>query len=129
MGEEQLSRRERQIMRVIYRLDRATVHQVHEGLDAAPSLNAVRTLIQILETKGHLRRKKKGREFIYSPLKNRMSAGFSELQGVLETFFGDSIEQALAAHLSKGKSTISSQEYDRLAELIEQARESEENKS
>ncbi len=129
MSETHLSRRERQILRVIYRLNQATVIQVQEEMEDAPSLNAVRTMIQILETKGHLKRKKKGREFVYSPSKNRVSAGFSELQGVLETFFGDSIEQALAAHLSKGKAKISDGEYDRLTELIEKARESEGEKS
>jgi predicted transcriptional regulator len=99
------------------------VQEVKDELDDAPSLNAVRTLIQILESKGHLKRKKEGREFVYSPTKNPISAGVAELQGVLDTFFQDSISEALASHLTRRGDKISDGEIDRLADLIQDARE------
>jgi BlaI family penicillinase repressor len=129
MSDLELSRRERQIMRVIYRMRHATVQEVKDELDDAPSLNAVRTLIQILESKGHLKRKKEGREFVYSPTKNPISAGVAELQGVLDTFFQDSISEALASHLTRRGDKISDGEIDRLADLIQNAREVSDKKA
>ncbi len=124
MSEDEMSRRERQIMRVIYRLKQATVQEVHRELPDAPSLNALRTLIQILESKGHLKREKVGREFVYSPKKSRAAAGLAELQSVLDTFFEDSLGEALATHLSRRKDQISEDEYERIARLVEEARQS-----
>ena len=117
-----MSRRERQIMRVIYRMGRSTVHQVRDALSDAPSLNTVRTLIQILEKKGHLNREKQGREFVYFPKKSRIAAGLSELQNVLDTFFEDSIGEALATHLTRRGEKISAEEYEKLSRLIEESR-------
>ena len=78
MSETELSRRERQIMRIIFRIGSATVQQVRDEMPTTLSMNTVRTLIQILEKKGHLTREKVGREFVYAPRKNRISVGFSD---------------------------------------------------
>ena len=118
----QLSRRERQIMDAVYALGKATVKQVVESIPSAPTAMAVRRMMHILEEKGHLRRKKSGREVIYSPRQSKGKAGRSALEGVLETFFGGSLEEALAAHLHSRKDGVSDEERERLIALIEQAK-------
>ena len=95
----ELSRRERQIMDAVFALGEATVNQVVEGIPAPPTAMAVRRMMHILEEKGYLRRRKSGREVIYLPRQAKSKAGRRALQQVLETFFGGSLEEALAAHL------------------------------
>lgn len=118
----QLSRRERQIMDAVFALGEATVNQVVEAISDAPTPMAVRRMMHILEEKGHLKRREKGREVIYAPRQNRSKAGRSALQNVLETFFSGSLEEALAAHLHSRKDKVSDEERARLIELIEQAK-------
>lgn len=118
----QLSRRERQIMDAVFALGEATVNQVVEAISDAPTPMAVRRMMHILEEKGHLKRREKGREVIYAPRQSRSKAGRSALQNVLETFFGGSLEEALAAHLHSRKDKVSDEERARLIELIEQAK-------
>ena len=118
----QLSRRERQIMDAVFALGEATVNQVVEAISDAPTPMAVRRMMHILEEKGHLKRREKGRKVIYAPRQNRTKAGRSALQNVLETFFGGSLEEALAAHLHSRKDKVSDEERARLIELIEQAK-------
>ncbi len=115
---EELSRRERQIMDVVYALGHATVTEVWRGLPDAPSRTTVRTLLRILEEKGHLRHREQGREFVYRAVRPRLRAGRSALRRVLETFFDGSLEQAVAAHLADPSSQLSDEEAERLAELI-----------
>lgn len=117
-----LSRRERQIMDAVFALGEATVKQVVEAISDAPTAMAVRRMMHILEDKGHLKRREKGREVIYSPRVTRVKAGRSALQNVLETFFGGSLEEALAAHLHSRKDSVSDEERTRLIALIEQAK-------
>ena len=117
-----LSRRERQIMDAVFALSEATVNQVVEAISDPPTPMAVRRMMHILEEKGHLKRREKGREVIYSPREARTKAGRNALQNVLETFFGGSLEEALAAHLHSRKDKIGDDERQRLIELIEQAR-------
>lgn len=117
-----LSRRERQIMDAVFALGEATVNQVVEAMSDAPTPMAVRRLMHILEEKGHLKRREKGREVIYAPREARAKAGRNALQNVLETFFGGSLEEALAAHLQSRRDKISPEERQRLIELIEQAK-------
>ena len=121
----QLSRRERQIMDVIYLRKEASVLQIQEGLPDAPSATAIRTLLRILEEKGHVRRRKKGREFFYQPTQPKKKAGFQALQHVLETFYEGSIEGALAAHLTGNKNGLLDDEVRRLMQLIRDARRKE----
>ncbi|MEM7477541.1 MAG: BlaI/MecI/CopY family transcriptional regulator [Planctomycetota bacterium] len=117
-----LSRRERQIMDAIYSLGEATVNQVVGSMPDAPTAMAVRRMMHILEDKGFLKRRKNGREVIYAPRQSRGKAGRSALQNVIETFFGGSLEEALAAHLHSKRDGISQEEHERLIHLIEQAK-------
>lgn len=120
--EELLSRRERQIMDVIYARGAATAAEVLQGLSDPPSKTAVRTLLRILEDKGHLRHVEEGRQYVYKPCRPRLRAGRSAFQRVLQTFFGGSLERAVAAHLGDSASNLSAEELQRLADLIRQAR-------
>jgi predicted transcriptional regulator len=119
----ELSRRERQIMEAVFALGQATVNQVVESIPAPPTAMAVRRLMHILEEKGHLRRRESGREVIYIPRQTKDKAGRRALERVLETFFGGSLEEALAAHLHSRKDRLSADERERLIKLIEQARQ------
>jgi len=122
---EQFSRRERQIMNIIYALGEASAIQVLGALPDPPSRTAVRTMLRILEEKGELKHRKEGREFIYQPTKPRASAGRSALRRVLHTFFDGSLEKAVAIHLLDPKSRLTAEELESLADLIRQAREKE----
>jgi len=117
-----LSRRERQIMDVVYARGGATAIEVLGNLPDPPSKTAVRTLLRILEEKGHLRHVERGREYVYQPTRKRLRAGRSAFQRVLATFFDGSLEKAVAAHLGDSAANLSAEELQRLSELIEQAR-------
>lgn len=117
----ELSRRERQIMNAVYALGEATVNQVVEAIPSPPTAMAVRRMMHILEEKGHLRRRENGREVIYAPRQTKNKAGRHALEQVLETFFGGSLVEALAAHLHSRKDQVSADERARLIELIQQA--------
>ena len=120
--EDRLSRRERQIMDAIYALKQATVTEVVEAIADAPSRTTIRTLMRILEDKGHLKHKKQGREYLYLPTRPRARAGQSAMRRVVETFFGGSLEQAVATHLTDPKAKLSEEELERIASLIAQAK-------
>ena len=117
----ELSRRERQIMDAVYALDKATVNQVVEAIPNPPTAMAVRRLMHIMEEKGFLKRSGSGREVIYSPRQSKTKAGQSALERVLETFYGGSLEDALATHLVSRKAQMSTEEKARLIKLIEQS--------
>jgi predicted transcriptional regulator len=117
-----LSRRERQIMDVLYRLGQATAAMVTSNLPDPPSSTAVRTMLRILEDKGHIKHELDGVRYVYSPVMPRDQAGKSVLTHVVRTFFDGSAEQAMATLLANPRTDISDQELDRLAKLIDQAR-------
>jgi BlaI family transcriptional regulator, penicillinase repressor len=117
----ELSRRERQIMDAVFVLGEATVNQVVETIPSPPTAMAVRRMMHILEAKGHLRRRESGREVIYVPREAKDKAGRCAFERVLETFFGGSLEEALAAHLHSRKDQVSVEERKRLIKLIEKA--------
>ena len=119
----ELSRRERQIMDAVFALGEATVNQVVETIPSPPTPMAVRRMMHILEEKGHLRRRESGREVIYLPRQTKGKAGRLAFEQVLETFFGGSLEEALAAHLHSRKDQVSADERERLIALIEQAQQ------
>ena len=119
---EQLSRRERQIMDIVYRRGRATAAEVLAELPDPPGKTAVRTLLRILEDKGHLRHRQEGLAYVYLPSRPRDQAGRSALRRVLQTFFDGSLEKAVAAHLIDSGEELSPEELQRLADLIRQAR-------
>jgi predicted transcriptional regulator len=116
-----LSRRERQIMEIIYRRGQATAAEVLADLADPPGKTAVRTLLRILEQKGHLRHKQEGLAYVYLPSQPRARAARSAFRRVLQTFFEGSLEKAVAAHLGDA-ADISDDELERLADLIRQAR-------
>jgi len=118
-----LSRRERQIMDAVYALGEATVNQVVETIPSPPTAMAVRRMMHILEEKGHLRRRESGREVTYAPRQARQKAGRAAFEQVLDTFFGGSLEEALAAHLHSKKDQVSPAERERLIALIKQAQQ------
>jgi BlaI family transcriptional regulator, penicillinase repressor len=118
-----LSRRERQIMDAIYARGEASVARILEGIPDPPTSGALRTLLHILEAKGHLRGRKDGKEVIYIPTRPRAAAAKSALARVLDTFFEGSIEQAVAAHLASRPQGMSEKELKRLADLVRQARQ------
>jgi predicted transcriptional regulator len=121
-AEPALSRRERQIMDVIYARGEATAAEVQAALAQPPSKTAVRTLLRILEEKGHVNHKQSGQTYVYRPSRARSRAGRSALRRVLETFFQGSLEKAVAAHLGVSAAELTSDELARLADLIDQAR-------
>ena len=115
------SRRERQIMDAVFSLGQATVNDVVGAIASPPTPMAVRRMMHILEEKGHLRRRQSGREVIYFPRQAKGKAGRRAFAQVLETFFGGSLEEALAAHLHSRKDRVSEAERERLIGLIQQA--------
>jgi predicted transcriptional regulator len=116
----QLSRRERQIMDVIYARKKATVQEICAELPDPPTPMAVRRMLAILLEKGHLKRQKRGREFVYLPRASTKRAGLEALRGVLDTFFDGSLEEALATHFEKPGADLSDEEVARLAQLIDE---------
>jgi len=117
-----LSRRERQIMDVIYRRGRATAAEVLEDIPDPPSYSAVRAMLRLLEEKGHVRHEQDGPRYVFLPIVNRDRARKSALTHVVRTFFDGSATEAVAALLNDG-GKLSEAELDRLSAMIEQARE------
>ncbi len=115
-----LSRREREIMDIVYARGQASATEVLEDMPDLLTRSSVRTMLRILEEKGHLKHTKKSREFIYQPIKPRKRAGQSAMRRVLKTFFDDSLEKAVAAHMADPGAELSSAEIKQLAKLIRQ---------
>ena len=115
-----LSRRERQIMDILYRRGRATAAEVMEEIPGDPSYSTVRTQLRVLGEKGHVRHEEQGLRYIYSPAVPRRAARKSALRHVVDTFFDGSAEQTVAALL--GGERLSDDELDRIAQLIVRAR-------
>ena len=115
-----LSRRERQIMNIIYQRGSASVADVLAELPDAPSYSTVRALLRILEEKGHLTHEKDGPRYIYRSTQPRHEAGRSALKQIVQTFFDKSVEKTVAALVSDAE--ISDGDLDRLSQLIEQAK-------
>src|SRR5690348_12877065 len=117
-----LSRRERQIMDVLYQNGRATASEVLNQLPNPPSYSAVRALLRILEQKGHVRHESAEGKYVFIPTLPREQAKRSAIRHLLKTFFDGSPEQAVAALLDVSSSKLSAAELDRLAQLVEKAR-------
>ena len=100
MAETVLSKREQQIMDIVFRLGKASASEVHELMPEPPTYTAVRTMLRLLEDKGLVQHYQDGRKYIYSPCSSPKSAGRSALHRVLNVFFGGSLQDAIAAHLS-----------------------------
>ena len=121
---QDLSRRERQILDILYQQGQATAAEVQNDLPEPPSYSAVRALLRILEEKGHVRHEQDGPRYIYLPTVGRENAKRSALRHMLRTFFDGSTEQAISALLDDSSAQLSPAELDRLARLIEDARKS-----
>jgi predicted transcriptional regulator len=117
-----LSRRERQIMDVLYRRGRATAAEVMQDLTGDPHSSTVRTQLRVLEDKGHVRHEEEGLRYVYMPAVPRHAARKSALRHLVETFFDGSTEKAVAALLGREGSRLSDDELDRIADLIAKAR-------
>jgi predicted transcriptional regulator len=117
-----LSRRERQIMDIIYRLGRATVSEVMNHLTGQPAYSTVRAQLRVLEEKGHLRHEEHGLRYVYLPSAPRHQVRQSALKHLVDTFFEGSAGKAVAALLGKEGFKISEDELDRISELIEKAK-------
>jgi predicted transcriptional regulator len=115
-----LSRRERQIMDLLYQLGEATAAEVQERLPDPPSYSAVRAMLRILEEKGHVRHTEDGPRYVFAPVVARDTARKSAVSHLLRTFFDGSVEQAMTALLDATDRKLSSAEVERLAALIEQ---------
>lgn len=117
-----LSRRERQIMDILYRQGKASANDVRDAMPDAPSYSAVRAMLRILEEKGHIKHQEEGMKYVYAPVVAAGKAKRSAVKHVLETFFEGSAEQAVAALLDVSSSRLTPDELDRMAALIEKAK-------
>ncbi len=117
-----LSRRERQIMDLLYRHGRLTAAEVHARLADPPGYSAVRALLRVLEQKGHARHQEEGLRYVYLPTLTREKAKRSALRHLVETFFEGSSGQAAAALLDGSAGGLSGEELERIAGLVEKAR-------
>lgn len=117
-----LSRRERELMDIVYRLERATAVDIRGEMADPPSYAAVRTLLRILGEKGHLEYEYDGPRYMFSPTVSRAKASASALKNVLATFFEGSMQQAVAALIDMESKDLTDRDFDQLQELIDQAR-------
>ncbi len=120
--EKSLSRRERQIMDIVYELKEVSALQVLERLPSPPSYSAVRALLRVLEQKGHLVHRQEGPRYVYTPRLAKDKARRSALTHLMRTFFDGSTEDVVAALLDISEDDLSEDDYRRLTELIEKAR-------
>jgi predicted transcriptional regulator len=117
-----LSRRERQIMDVLYARRRASAAEVREAMPDPPSYSAVRAMLRVLEEKGHVRHEEEGSRYIFAPTLAPDRARRSAVAHLVDTFFQGSAERAVAALLDSSTAKLKPEELDRLAELIDKAR-------
>jgi predicted transcriptional regulator len=117
-----LSRRERQIMDILYRQGKASANDVRDAMENAPSYSAVRAMLRVLEEKGHVRHQAEGLKYVYLPTVGRDKAKRSAVKHMLDTFFNGSPEQAVAALLDVASTRLTHEELDRMSHLIEQAK-------
>jgi BlaI family transcriptional regulator, penicillinase repressor len=117
-----LSRRERQIMEVLYQRAKASAAEVREAIEDAPGYSAVRAMLRVLEEKGHVKHQAEGLKYVYVPVINREKAKRSALKNLLDTFFADSPEQVVAALLDVSSKRLTREELDRMAEMIDRAK-------
>jgi BlaI family penicillinase repressor len=117
-----LSRRERQIMDILYREGRASASEIHQALPDRPSYSAVRAKLRVLEEKGHVRHEEQALRYVYLPTVPRDHAKQTALSHMLETFFDNSAEQAISALLNLKGADLTPERLDRLSALIDHAK-------
>lgn len=116
-----LSRRERQIVDILYRRGKATAVEVMNDLPGKPAYSTVRTQLRVLESKGHVRHQEEGLRYVYSPALPRRTASRSALRHLVDTFFDGSTEKVVAALLGADGGKVPAEELERIAALVEQA--------
>ena len=121
-GHRNLSRRERQIMDILYQRGRASASEIHRAIPDPPSYSAVRAKLRVLEEKGHVRHEEESLHYVYLPTLARDTARRSAVRHLLSTFFEGSVEQAVAAMLDLSAAKLSESELVRISKLIEEAR-------
>ena len=119
---ETLSRREREMMNIIFARGQATATEVMEAMADPPSYSAVRATLRILEQKGHLKHQHDGTRYVYLPTLNREKVRLSALDQLLTTFFDGSAANVVATLIEKQRGNMTGDELDRLSSLIEQAK-------
>jgi len=117
-----LTRRERQIMDILFRRGRATAAEVREDLPGSPADSTVRTQLRVLEAKGHVRHEDDGIRFVYMAAVPRQAARRSALRHVIETFFDGSVERVVGALLGGEAARVTEAELKRIADMVERAR-------
>jgi BlaI family penicillinase repressor len=122
---EGLSRRERQIMEILYQHGKASASDVRELMESAPGYSAVRAMLRVLEEKGHVKHQAEGLKYVYVPTVAREKAKRSAVKHLLDTFFNGSPEQIVAALLDVSSTRLTREELDRMAEMIERAKREE----
>jgi len=122
LKKQQFSRREREIMDIIFSRGKATATEVMEGMAEPPSYSAVRATLRILEQKGHLKHQHDGLRYVYTPTVNRERIRLSALDQLLTTFFDGSAANVVATLIERQKDTMSDDELKQIGELIAQAR-------
>ena len=124
---DHLSRRERQVMDVVYELDEATAREVQERLPNAPSYSAVRAVLTRLVDQGHLRYRESGPRYVYKPAEQRTRIRTAALRKTVDTFFEGSAASAISALLGISANELSQEELDELAKAIEAAKEKDDD--
>src|SRR5881275_2275666 len=122
-GHRNLSRRERQIMDILYARGRATAAEIHTALPDAPTYSAVRAKLRVLEEKGHVRHEEESLRYVYLPTVARDTARRSALRHMLSTFFAGSVEDAVAALLEVSATDLSKSDLERISNLIDEAKQ------
>lgn len=119
---KQLSRREREILEIVHRLEKATVTQIIDEMENPPTRPAVRALLGVMERKKYVTHTKSGREFVYTASIAKEDAAASLFQGLINNFFGGSLKNAVASHLAETNTEYSEAELKELTEIVKQAR-------
>ena len=120
-----LSRRERQIMDILYQRGKVSASDVREAMEDAPGYSAVRAMLRVLEEKGHVKHQAEGLKYVYVPVVAREKAKRSAVKHLLDTFFAGSPEQIVAALLDVSATRLTREELDRMSEMIEKAKREE----
>jgi len=120
--EEKLSQRERQIMRALYRLGKASAAEIREAIPHPPTYTAVRTQLTLLQEKGLVKYESDGVRYIYEPVVPRDEMAKSVIEGVLQTYFENSVERVVSTLIDRKEAPLSQEQLDSLAQIIEQAR-------
>ena len=126
-GHRNLSRRERQIMDILYQRGRASAQEILEAMPDPPTYSAVRAKLRVLEEKGHIRHEEEALRYVYLPTLARDSARRSALRHLLSTFFENSVEEAVAALVDLSAANLSREELDRISGLIDEAKKEAES--